>query len=85
MLRYNPGDVIIFCSSYLFHGVRSVATVMTDIFQKNGTIVSRKLAKIMRIFVDIGCIKNRGVIYWPERIRPEIPTPWSGHDFGHRF
>jgi hypothetical protein len=32
----------------------SVATVMTDVFQKNGIIVSRKLAKIVRIFVDIG-------------------------------
>jgi hypothetical protein len=29
----------------------SVATVMTDVFQKNGIMVSRKLAKIVRIFV----------------------------------
>ena len=36
----------------------SVATVMTDVFQKNGIMVSRKLAKIVRIFVDMGHIKN---------------------------
>ena len=41
----------------------SVATVMTDVFHKNGIMVSGKLAKIVRIFVDIGHIKNRGVIY----------------------
>ena len=28
----------------------SVATVMTNVFHKNGIIVSRKLAKIVRIF-----------------------------------
>ena len=38
--------------------VNSVATVMTDVFNKNGIMVSGKLAKIMRIFVDIGHIKN---------------------------
>ena len=52
----------------------SVAMVMTNVFRKNGIMVSGKLAKIVRIFVDIGHIKNRGVIYWPERIRPVIPT-----------
>jgi hypothetical protein len=36
----------------------SVATVMTDVFQKNGIMVSQKLAKIVRIFVDMGHIKN---------------------------
>ena len=36
----------------------------------------------MRVFVEIGHIKNRGVIFWPERIRPVFPTLWSGHDFG---
>jgi len=60
----------------------SVATVITDVFQKNGIMVSMKLVKIVRIFVDIGHIKNRGVIYWPDRIGPVIPTLWSGHDFG---
>jgi hypothetical protein len=56
---------------------------MTNVFQKNGIMVSRKLAKIVRIFVDIGCIKNRRIIYWPERIGLVIPTLWSGHNFGH--
>jgi hypothetical protein len=65
--------------------VTSVATVMTDVFQKNRIMVSRKLAKIMRIFVDIGRIKNRGAIYWAERIGPVIPTLWSGHNFSHEF
>jgi hypothetical protein len=46
----------------------SVATVMTDVFQKNGIMVSRKLAKIMRIFVDMGCIKNQGVSLVPIRL-----------------
>ena len=63
----------------------SVAMVMTDVFHKNGIMVSGKLAKIVRIFVDIGHIKNRGVIYWPERIGPVISTLWSGHDFSHKF
>ena len=63
----------------------SVAMVMTDVLHKNGIMVSGKLAKIVRIFVDIEHIKNRGVIYWPERIGPVIPTLWSGHDFGHEF
>ena len=55
-------------SSYLTHPY-SVATVMTDVFQKNGIMV-RKLAEIMRIFVDIGHIKNQGVIYWPDPLGP---------------
>ena len=55
-------------------GPVSVTTVITDVFQKNGVMVSRKLAKIMRIFVDIGHIKDQGVIYWPERFGPVIPT-----------
>jgi hypothetical protein len=36
--------------------VTSVATVMTDVFQKNGIMVSKKLDKIMRIFGDMGKI-----------------------------
>jgi mRNA degradation ribonuclease J1/J2 len=56
-------------------GETSVATVMTDVFQKNGIMVSRTLAKIVRIFVfvDIGHIKNRGVIYWPNSLISLIP------------
>ena len=43
---------------------------MTDVFQENGIIVLRKLAKIVRIFVDISGIKNQGVIYCSERTGP---------------
>ena len=56
---------------------------MADVFHKNEIMVSGKLAKIVRIFVDIGHIKNRGVIYGPEGIGLVIPTLWSGHNFGH--
>ena len=48
----------------------SIATVMADVFQKNGIMVSRKLAKIVRIFVDIEHIKTEGSyivlkeLYW---------------------
>jgi hypothetical protein len=62
-------------------GSTSVVTVMTNVFQNNGIMVSRKLAKIMRIFVDTGHIKNRGVIYWPKKIGLVIPMLWSGHIF----
>jgi hypothetical protein len=48
-------------------------------------MVSRKLAKIMGIFVKIGHTTAQIVTYWPERIRPAFPTLWSGHDFGHKF
>ena len=65
--------------------VGSVVTVMADVFQKNGIIVLRKSAKIVRIFVDIRHIKSQRVIYWPERFRLVLPTLWSGHDFSHEF
>jgi hypothetical protein len=39
-------------------GDGSVATVMTDVFQKNRIMVSRKLAKIVRILVEIGPIST---------------------------
>ena len=55
------------------------------VFDKIGIMVSGKLAKIVRIFVDIGHIKNQGVIYWPERIGLVIPTLWSGHNFGQNL
>jgi hypothetical protein len=47
-------------------------------------MMPRKLAKTMRIFVEIEHIKNRGVIFYPKRIRLFI-TLWSGHEFGHKF
>ena len=58
---------------------------MTDVFHKNGFMISGKLAKIAGKFVDMGHIKNRGVIYWPERIGPVFPTLWSGHNFGQNL
>ena len=38
--------------------LNSVATVMTDVFQENGFMISRELAEIVREFVDMGHIKN---------------------------
>ena len=63
----------------------SVATVMTDVFHKNGILVSGKLAKIVGKFGDMGHIQNRSVIYWPKRIGPVFPTLWSGHNFGQNL
>jgi hypothetical protein len=63
----------------------SVAMVMTDVFHKNVIMVSGKLAKIMRIFVDIGHVTNQGGTYCPERIGVVIPTLWSSHDFGQNL
>ena len=40
----------------------SVATVMTNVFHKNGIMVSGKLAKIVRIFVDIQLQKDKSSI-----------------------
>jgi hypothetical protein len=40
-------------------GIRaSVATVITDVFQKNEINLSRKFSKIMRIFEKIDDLKN---------------------------
>ena len=70
---------------YFVEVMGSVAMVMTDVFHKNRIMVSGKLDKFVRIFVDIGHIRNRGVIYGPERIGLVIPTLWSGHDFGQNL
>ena len=43
----------------------------------------RKLAKTMRIFVEIDNIENRRVTFWPKRIGPVFPMLWSGHEFSH--
>jgi len=40
----------------------SVATVMTNVFQKNEINLLRKFAKIVRIFDKVDDSKNRGVI-----------------------
>jgi len=47
--------------------------------------MSRKFAKIVRIFVEIEHIESRVVTFWPERIRLVFPTLWSSHDIGHQF
>jgi len=41
----------------------SVATVMTEVFQKNGINLLRKFVKIVRIFDKVDDSKNRGVIW----------------------
>ena len=45
----------------------------------------RKLAKTVRIFVEIEHIENRGFTFRPERIGQVFPTLWSGHQFSHGF
>jgi hypothetical protein len=57
----------------------SVAMVATDAFRKKLNYEPRKLAKTMRIFVEMEHIRNQGVTFWPERIRWLPPTLWSGH------
>ena len=44
----------------------------------------RKLAKTLRIFVEIDHIDNKGVTFWLERIRPVFPMLWSGHEFSRK-
>jgi hypothetical protein len=64
----------------LADAVTSVATVVTDAFRKKSNYEPRELAKTVRIFVEIEHIENRGVTFWPERIRRLSPTLWSGHE-----
>ena len=45
----------------------------------------RKLAKTVRIIVEIEYIGNWGVTFWPKRIRQLLPTLWSGHEFGYKI
>ena len=45
----------------------------------------RKLAKTVRIIVEIEYIGNWGVTFWPKRIRQLLPMLWSGHEFGHKI
>ena len=54
-------------------------------FEKIEFWMPRKLAKTMKIFVEIEHIENRGVTFWPERTGPVFPTLWSGHEFSHGF
>jgi len=48
-------------------------------------MITMKLAKTVRIFVEIEHVKNRRVTFWPKRIGQLFPTLWSGHEFGHEF
>jgi hypothetical protein len=63
----------------------SVATVTTDVFRKNRIMKPGKLAKIVRIFVEIEHIKNRRVTFWSEGIGLVFLTLWSGHEFSRNF
>ena len=64
------------------HICTSVATVMTDIFQKIWIMISRKLAKIMRIFVEIGHIKNcRGSYFGPKESVQYFPCSIALHPY----
>src|SRR5882762_2164256 len=47
--------------------------------------MARKLAKTVRIFVEIEHMKNQWVTFWPKRIGRLFPTLWSGHESGHEF
>jgi hypothetical protein len=51
-------------SADLYISKASVATVMTDVFQKNEINLLRKFARIMIIFDKIDDLKNQGVIQW---------------------
>jgi hypothetical protein len=50
--------------------------VATDAFRKkkNEIMMPRKLAKTVRIIVEIENIGNCGVIFWPKRIGQLFPT-----------
>ena len=62
--------------------MRSVATVMTDVFQENEINLLRKFAKIVRIFDKIDDSKSRGVIYGPQSfgdfILELLKNDWNG-------
>ena len=65
--------------------IYSVATITTDVFRKIEFWMLRKLAKTVRIFVEIEHIENRGVTFWPEKIGPVFLMLWSSHEFSHGF
>jgi len=48
-------------------------------------MMARKLAKTVRIFVEIEHIKNQQVTFWPKRIGQLFLTLWSSDEFGHKF
>ena len=55
------------------------------LFKKGWIMMPRKLAKTVRIFVEIKHIKNRRVTFYPKRIGQLFPMLWSGHEFGHKI
>ena len=63
----------------------SVATVIMDICHKNLTMMARKFAKVMRVFVEIKHIDNWRVTLWPKRTRWLFPMLWSSHNLDHKF
>ena len=58
--------ILISCSPLFLEAVNDlnvgVATVMTDVFQKNGINLLRKFSKIVIIFDKVDDSKTRGVI-----------------------
>ena len=48
-------------------------------FSENWNYGVNKIAKTVKIFVEIEHIKNRRVTFWPERIGPVVPMLWSGY------
>jgi len=58
---------------------------MTDVFSKKLNYDVIKIAKTVRIFMEIEHIKNQGVTFWARRIGPLFPTLWSGHEFGQNL
>ena len=67
----------------------SVATVMTNVFLKNGIMVFRKLVKIVRIFLNMEHIKDWRVIYWPDSFRqiydPSVFDVSHFHKYSHNL
>jgi hypothetical protein len=68
--KYINMDYLFFLS--MSH-TNSVATVMTDVFQKIEINLLRKFAKIVRIFDKIDDSKSQWVIYGPQSFRDFIP------------
>jgi len=56
------------------------SSVVTDVFRKKLNYEPRKLAKTVRIFMEIEHVKDWGVTFWPKRIWRIFPTLWSGHE-----
>ena len=53
-------------------------------FEKIEFWMPRKLAKTVRIFVEIEHIENWGVTFLPKKFGPVFPMLWSSHEFSHK-